>query len=222
MRYPPGYKEKKRRELLKTIGHLIKKNGFAATGIDTLMQRTGMTSGAFYSHFASKNELLQALVASELTASSALWAGRTQDSVEEWIDSELERYLSLQHVQHPEEGCLLPALAAEIARADASVRTIYEQALLQGHCILSRRLGDDDLAWAVINQMVGSILVARALPSETLQRTLLNASKNVLKSLLQRRKSPEGRAAQWVEPSTGAFADNAAEIPPRPCPSAGG
>ncbi len=184
MRYPPGYKEKKHTELLKTSGSLMKKNGFAATGVDALMQSAGMTSGAFYSHFASKSDLLKALVTSELTASQNLWARNPHASAEDWLDFELERYLSIQHVQQPETGCLLPSLSAEIARTDLSIRELYEQELLKGHAILTQRLGHEELAWAFICQLVGSILIARALPHEELQRSVIHASKLFLRSAL--------------------------------------
>lgn len=181
MRYKPGHKEEKRKELLKASGNLVKKSGFAATGVDALMQAAGVTSGAFYSHFSSKTDLLKALIESELLASRQMWAGNPHETAEEWISFELDRYLSLAHVKHPEAGCVLPSLAAEIARADSTVRELYEKELLKGQEILARRVGSDDLAWAFICQLVGAILMARAMPSEAMQRTIIEASKRFLK-----------------------------------------
>ncbi|NRR31949.1 TetR/AcrR family transcriptional regulator [Oxalobacteraceae bacterium] len=181
MRYKPGHKEEKRKELLKTSGSVVKKSGFAATGVDGLMQAAGVTSGTFYSHFGSKTDLLKALVESELQASSEMWAGNPCGTAEEWIDFELGRYLNMGHVRHPEAGCVLPSLAAEIARADLSVRELCEQELLKGQQILAKRVGSDDLAWALICQLVGAIMMARTMPSEALQRTILDASKRFLK-----------------------------------------
>ena len=54
MRYKTGYKEQRRKELLHISGQIAKKNGFAATGVDAFMKASGVTSGAFYSHFSSK------------------------------------------------------------------------------------------------------------------------------------------------------------------------
>jgi TetR/AcrR family transcriptional repressor of nem operon len=54
MRYSPEHKEETRARLLKTTGSLVKKKGFAATGVDGLMAAAELTSGAFYSHFRSK------------------------------------------------------------------------------------------------------------------------------------------------------------------------
>ncbi|MES2265064.1 MAG: TetR/AcrR family transcriptional regulator [Pseudomonadota bacterium] len=193
MRYKPGHKEEKRKELLKASGSLVKKSGFAATGVDALMQAAGVTSGAFYSHFASKTDLLKALIESELLASREMWAGNPHETAEEWIGFELDRYLNLGHVRHPEAGCVLPSLAAEIARADQSVRELYEQELLKGQQILAKRVGSDDLAWALICQLVGTILMARTVPNQALQRTIIEASKRFLQdavALLPAKQEP--------------------------------
>jgi TetR/AcrR family transcriptional repressor of nem operon len=181
MRYQPGDKEKKRKELLKASGGLVKKSGFAATGVDALMQAAGVTSGAFYSHFSSKSELLKALIESELLASREMWAGNPHETAEEWIAFELDRYLNIGHVRHPEAGCILPSLAAEIGRADTSVRELYEHELMKGQKVLAERLGSEKLAWAFICQLVGAILMARAMPNEAAQRAVIEASKRFLK-----------------------------------------
>jgi TetR/AcrR family transcriptional repressor of nem operon len=186
MRYQPGDKEKKRKELLKASGGLVKKNGFAATGVDALMQAAGVTSGAFYSHFSSKSELLKALIESELLSSREMWAGNPHQTADEWIAFELDRYLNIGHVKYPEAGCVLPSLAAEIGRADTPVRELYEHELMKGQKVLAERLGSEELAWAFICQLVGAILMARAMPNEAAQRTIIEASKRFLKDAVSR------------------------------------
>jgi len=186
MRYPAGHKQEKRKELLKVSGALIKEGGYAATGIDSLMQAAGVTSGAFYSHFSSKTELLKALVEHELFNSRALWAEKPDASVEEWLEFELDRYLNMRHVRHPEAGCMLPALGAEIARSDVAVKEIYEQEMLKVVAVLAQRLGCDERAWAFICQMVGAMLLARAMPTAAGQKTIIESSKHFLFNALSR------------------------------------
>lgn len=186
MRYKPGHKEEKRKELLKASGALVKQSGFAATGVDALMQAAGVTSGAFYSHFSSKSDLLKALVESELQASRDMWAGNPHETAEEWVAFELDRYLNMGHVKHPEAGCVLPSLGAEIARADLSVRELCERELLKGQQVLAKCLGSEELAWAFLCQLVGAILLARALPTESTQRMIIESSKRILKEAIAR------------------------------------
>lgn len=195
MRYKPGHKEEKRKELLKASGALVKQRGFAATGVDALMQAAGVTSGAFYSHFSSKSELLKALVESELQASREMWAGNPHETAEDWLNFELDRYLNMGHVRHPDAGCVLPSLGAEIARADMPVRELFETELRKGQEGLAQRLGSDDLAWAFLCQLVGAMLIARALPDESSQRAVIDASKRFLKDAVSSRAGDAGKHA---------------------------
>lgn len=183
MRYQPGHKTEKRQHLLQASAAMVKQNGFAASGVDALMKAAGVTSGAFYSHFGSKNELLKAVVSHELAASRELWAGNPHESLPDWLEHELHRYLSLSHVRHPEAGCIIPTLAAEIARADESVKALYQQELAKGLEVMEQRLGSAALAQAFLQQMVGAVMMARVLPDEASQLACLDAAKQMLRHM---------------------------------------
>lgn len=185
MRYPAGYKEERRKELLKTSGEVIKNNGFSATGVDALMAASGVTSGAFYSNFSSKNELLKALVESELTGLRGIWQKNPHTEAEAWLDFELDRYLSPSHVQRPANGCMVPALGAEIGRAGDDIKAIFERESRKCVDMLAAKLGSEALAWAFISQLVGTVLMARAMPGEAAQQEVLDAGKKFLKAAVQ-------------------------------------
>jgi TetR/AcrR family transcriptional repressor of nem operon len=181
MRYTATRKAETRNHLLDASGALIKKKGYAATGVDALMAAAGMTSGAFYNHFSSKAELFAALVEHELEHSLAkLTDNSACQQDKEWPMRQLQRYLSWKHVQNPEGGCPLPSLGAEIARADNAAKEKYETALKQMHAIWEKQLGDRKLAWATMAQLVGSVLLARAMSSEKTGKEVLEASKSFL------------------------------------------
>ena len=182
MRYKPGYKQEKRKELLQISGQLAKQQGFAATGVDGFMKAAGVTSGAFYSHFSSKHELLKALVEAELQQSLAMWQENPHDDPADWIEFELNRYLSPLHAEKPEYGCVLPALSSEISRAEEDIKQVYEAELIRGIQLFEKHLGNQDQAWAVLCQMVGSILMARSVASPELKIRILESSKLFLLS----------------------------------------
>ncbi|HEX7643313.1 MAG TPA: TetR/AcrR family transcriptional regulator [Burkholderiaceae bacterium] len=184
MRYPPGHKAEKRKELIQQSSALMKQGGYAATGIDKLMEASGVTSGAFYSHFASKAELLQALIPYELQLSRTAWESNPHTEPAAWLDFELERYLNIKHVRHPDAGCMLPSLGAEIARADETTRKLFEAEMEHGSAVLEQKLGSAELAWAFICQLVGAILIARAMPSKDAQLAVLESSKQLLRNTL--------------------------------------
>ncbi len=62
MRYAATHKEETREKLIESSRALAKKGGFETTGVDALMKAIGLTGGAFYSHFRSKDELFAAIV----------------------------------------------------------------------------------------------------------------------------------------------------------------
>jgi len=185
MRYKSGYKEEKRKELLKISGQLAKKDGFAATGVDGFMKAAGVTSGAFYSHFSSKQDLFKALVENELKNSIQLWQINPHNQAELWIEFELNRYLTLSHVEHPNHGCVLPTLATEVARSDEEIKLRYQQELQRGHALFTQRLGSEEKAWGVLCQLVGAILIARSVSDDSVKSTILESSKHCIYSMLQ-------------------------------------
>ncbi|AOE82672.1 TetR/AcrR family transcriptional regulator [Pseudomonas sp. TCU-HL1] len=180
MRYSATHKEETRQKLLESSGAIAKRGGFSSTGVDGLMKAIGLTGGAFYSHFPSKNDLFTAVVQRELSQSLighiALGEGFCRDKLERCLD----RYLSMAHLQNPDTGCAIPTLGAEIARADRSVREEAEHWMLQLQRAWAEILGDGDLAWALISQCVGALVVARMLAREETQAEVLEASRGFL------------------------------------------
>lgn len=180
MRYAPSHKEESRSRLVEATGTLAKQKGFAASGVDSLMAAAGLTSGAFYSHFRSKNALLTAIVENELQRSAKLFTASTRAQALEVLRS----YLSTAHVEHPGSGCAVPALASEIARADASTQQAFAQGIGELQARLRHLAGDDATAWALLAQLVGAVLVARALPAGPERDALLaNALQQVERML---------------------------------------
>ncbi len=179
MRYSSTHKEEVRSRLLASSRAIAKRGGFASTGIDALMASIGMTGGAFYSHFPSKQALFEALVEEEIDHSARMLAGdETSDAGH--VARCLRRYLSTSHALHPEQGCLLPSLGPEIARADPKVRRAVERGLRRTQKSWSGRMGDPDAAWALIAQCVGALVLARAVESGRTRKEILAASRRFL------------------------------------------
>lgn len=174
MRYAKGHKERARQRLVEGGGRLAKARGFAAAGVDDLAAASGVTSGAVYKHFSGKSQLLAAIVESELARSATLFAAVPAGDAAQ-LDQALAAYLSPAHVEHPELGCALPSLAADIARADAEVRRAFEEGLFALHGALRRHVHTDEAAWALIAQSVGAVMLARAMQDQGARRKLLTA-----------------------------------------------
>ena len=111
MRYASDQKEKTRAKILEAAGKVFRRQGYHAAGLDKVMEEAGLTAGAFYAHFDSK----QTLLAEAVKHAAGEVRGLSEPKLEglsgaEWIDAFLWRYLSLSHSRQLEDGCPLPAL----------------------------------------------------------------------------------------------------------------
>lgn len=183
MRYTTDHKQQTRQKLLESSGALAKRGGFASTGVAGLMKAIGLTGGAFYNHFPCKDDLFTEVVRRELSQSplarlASEGASRTR------LQRCLEQYLSLAHLNNPEGGCPLPPLGVEIARAEPAVREEAEHWLVRLHDAWATTLEDPQLAWALISQCVGALVVGRMLASEAVQQQVLQSSRQLVTQVL--------------------------------------
>lgn len=183
MRYSANHKLETREKLLQSSALSAKSSGFSTVGVDGLMKAIGLSGAAFYSHFSSKSELFSAIVERELSQSLERLGGEgAQDR--QRLQRCLKQYLSMAHVEQPEYGCALPALGAEIARSDESVREQAELWICRLQESWAQILESDSLAWSILSQCVGALVVARMLASPGIQRRVLESSHQEIYRLL--------------------------------------
>ena len=101
------------------------------------MKAAGLTHGAFYAHFGSKQELQAAAIAYGQKASlDRLW-GRGSRNIK---GSYTDRYLNRRHRDNPGDGCTTAALVAEVARSTPELRAVFDHGLDE---ILCHRWGPE-------------------------------------------------------------------------------
>jgi TetR/AcrR family transcriptional regulator, transcriptional repressor for nem operon len=183
MRYSKDHKNASRQRLIELSGSHAKKHGFSASGVASLAASAGVTTGALYKHFEGKADLFAALITAELARTAQLYDAFDPDD-----DASVFRllcgYLSLEHVRNPEQGCPLPSLTPDVARADEAVRAAYQAGLLDIHAKIQRLAGASEDAWTLIAQNVGAVMLARAIPDEKLQREILLSLRKAGEKLL--------------------------------------
>ena len=176
-RYGNEHKQATRRRIIETSGRRFKRDGIDSSGIATLMADAGLTNGAFYAHFASKDDLVATAVADQLREQrerfSALAPGRA--GVEQYV----REYLSIQHRDHPGEGCPSAALLDEIGRCTDATRQAYTDGLLAVIDDVAARLAPHDPPSArvktlsVFALMAGTLQLSRALADRQLADAVL-------------------------------------------------
>jgi TetR/AcrR family transcriptional regulator, transcriptional repressor for nem operon len=65
-RYGKQHKQATRRRIIAAAGRRLKQDGIDGSGVAALMADAGLTNGAFYAHFASKDDLVATAVADQL------------------------------------------------------------------------------------------------------------------------------------------------------------
>jgi AcrR family transcriptional regulator len=183
MRYPKDHKDAARQRLIELGGSHAKKHGFGESGMAALAASAGVTTGALYKHFDGKANLFTALITAEMQRTAQMY-GAVEPGDDAGAARLLAGYLSLQHVRHPEQGCPLPTLTPEVARADEATKATFQAALLDIHASLRRLTPTSEDAWTLMAQNVGAVMLARAIPDESLQREILGALRHAGERIL--------------------------------------
>ncbi len=177
-------KEESRQRILKAASQLFREQGYAATGVDQLMEKAGLTAGAFYAHFKSKKELLREALRFGLEKNrERLLQGTENLRGHEFVETVLARYVSELHRDNPKGGCPLPAIGAEIYRSGGETQELISMYLEEWIRIFEPALKGEassrrNESLRLISQAVGAILLSRMTDSG-LSKEILRASKKV-------------------------------------------
>jgi TetR/AcrR family transcriptional repressor of nem operon len=164
MRYTKDHKDASRQRLIELSGSHAKKHGFNDSGMASLAASAGVTTGALVQALRWQGRSVRG---ADHGRARAHGEGCTTASTQPPMSSaakSLAGYLSLQHVTHPEQGCPLPSLTPEIARADDAAQAAYQAGLLEIHAKLRRLTATSEDAWTLMAQNVGAVMLARASP----------------------------------------------------------
>ena len=99
----------------------------------------------------------------------------------------LHFYLSDEHGRA--DGCVLPSLTAEVARAGDSVREIYQLRISRVVALVAPALPGDaeeqrQRAWAVVAAIIGAVSIARALSDEAHSRAVRDATLKSVEAMI--------------------------------------
>src|ERR1700722_18428683 len=121
---------KTRQRILEVASEAIRTHGIEATGVAEIMATAGLTHGAFYRHFASKEQLIAEACASgmELLVGSAQAAAKSGDAA---FLRHIEAFVSTEYRPEYLGGCPLVAMGSELARADTETRRVVSQGYRQ-------------------------------------------------------------------------------------------
>jgi TetR/AcrR family transcriptional repressor of nem operon len=178
MRYSEAHKATVRQKIIQATSRALRKSGLEGMSIPALMKKVGLTHGGFYSHFADRDELVAAAVtAASLETGAAVFTDSPN------VDATLQAYLSEQHVNHPEAGCVIAALGPEASHQSAPIRKAFAAAAEGMLALVAKKLEPaacgqvSDEALRLASRMVGAVVLARLVEEPALRRRLLAAAR---------------------------------------------
>jgi len=188
MRYAEDHKQATRAKVLKAASRVIRQNGPDRVAVAGIMAEVGLTHGGFYAHFASKDDLLvQAIGQMFLEAKDNFAAIAGDRPPLEALKSYFDFYLSANHRDRRDNGCPLPALAADLPRLPARSREFYGRGVAHLTDLLARRMEaaqcaePDALASSVLAEMVGAVALARAVSDRAQSDAILKAARESIR-----------------------------------------
>ncbi|MFF5846432.1 TetR/AcrR family transcriptional regulator [Streptomyces massasporeus] len=178
-RYGKEHKQATRQRIIETAGRRFKRDGIEGSGISTLMADAGLTNGAFYAHFASKDDLVATAVADQLHTQYANVIEQAAPGIA-GVEQIVRWYLSPQHRDSPDDGCPSAALLDEIGRCADETKQAYTDGVLAVIDGIAARLAPADphsvqtKTLSVYAMMVGTLQLSRALADRRLSDELLD------------------------------------------------
>ena len=171
MRHKGVRKEETRQKIVEAAGRGFRSRGFDGIGVDALAKKAGVTSGAFYTHFASKEAAFGETLRVGLGEVIEAVPSYQREHGIDWVRAFAEYYLGRSHRRDVECGCAMAALGPEVVRSEPHVHAIYEKEMRRIVDLVSRGLAGGSVderrarAWAMLSVLIGGLTVARGMKS---------------------------------------------------------
>lgn len=173
-----------REKVLSAAGTLFRQHGFDGIGVADIMKRAGLTHGAFYGQFPSKDDLAAEACARVLGNEG--WIEGLTGTPKPSPGALIRAYLSADHRDDPGHGCPMAALGSDVVRQPTAVRHAFTAGfrarvdsllkLLPGRSPVARRRR----ALATMSGLVGALILSRAVDDPELSDDILDAARRHL------------------------------------------
>jgi TetR/AcrR family transcriptional repressor of nem operon len=182
-RYDKTHKERTRVDILEAASQAFRARGIDGVGVAEVMADVGLTHGGFYAHFDSKDQLAGEACAHALRQSAhRVLPHEPEANGKHPLGMFIRGYLSRSHRDNPSDGCVVPALAGDVARRSPETRRAFTQAAqeyVRNIVSLSHGEIDENEGWALLAGMAGSIMLARAVDDPVLSDRILWAAREL-------------------------------------------
>jgi len=187
MRYDTDHKARTRQRIVKNAARQLRARGLTGPGVADLMKASGLTVGGFYKHFDSREHLLsEAIEEGMADFGERLFAATAHVPENERWKEMVKFYLSMEHCEHSDKGCPMPALAPEIARASPAIKRRIVAMLkarrdqvakfMPGRNASEKRRN----AIVILTSMAGAVTMARTMSAPEEKQAILDSVRDHL------------------------------------------
>lgn len=178
MRYKSSHKAEVGPKLLEAVGRGFRRAGFGGIGVDGLAKEAGVTSGAFYGHFESKDAAFTVAAVAGLDALREAIDHLQSEHKDTWATTFIDFYLSERLTCELGESCGLQSMTPDVMRASDATKSQYEQALINVANSVARGLAGDtkakrlQKAWGLLAVLSGGVTMARSVADEQTRQSI--------------------------------------------------
>ena len=171
-----------RETVINVASRLFRERGFDGIGLKDLMKGAGLTQGAFYKQFASKEDLAAQASRRAMESATHRWSAATAAKPEDPLGAVIAFYLSMNHREEKMNGCPIVALGSDAARQGLDVKASFEAGIKEHLEILARFIAkingeeSEGKAMAILSTMVGALTLSRVVNDPDLAQAFLDAA----------------------------------------------
>lgn len=184
MRVTRAQAEENRRKVIEVASRLFRERGFDGVGLNEVMAAAGLTHGAFYKQFASKDALIAEACEYALDQGAEHWKRTAGEAGDAAFGALVGRYLAPAHRDRPAQGCVFAALAADAARyGSEQLPKSFEAGMKAYVDVIAEAMAGagteagKDAALVAVSTMVGALLLARTVDDDAYSRRILDAAR---------------------------------------------
>ncbi|TIN31227.1 MAG: TetR/AcrR family transcriptional regulator [Mesorhizobium sp.] len=182
MRVSRSQAAENRETVINVASRLFRERGFDGIGLKDLMKGAGLTQGAFYKQFESKDDLAAQASKRAMESATHRWSVATAASPEDPLGAVTAFYLSMDHSGEKRDSCPIVALGSDAARQGPDVKASFEAGIKEHLEILGRFIAEANAeeaggkAMAILSTMVGAVLLSRVVNDPDLAQAFLDAA----------------------------------------------
>ena len=192
MKTKKGEKEKLKLIILDKAVAYFKKHGRIGAGTDSIMKHIGLSRGALYSHFKSKDDFFAQAICRDLENLEKSIAHRFREEGPHALKTMIEDHLSEKSLVEVGESCVFTSLSSDMHRCKPIHRTAFESHMNRIYALFEAELKKafpkdsiDEIRAKALNlysSLVGTLSMARTMKEKKRALEILDAGKKLLVS----------------------------------------